>query len=80
MPDAVTGAAPEPTVSAEAVARRIELRRASRLFNDAMPIGRVDPETGRALNLQNFGCRPRGSRRSSHPTLGSRKRGRSLAC
>ena len=35
VPDAVTGAAPAPPASAEAVARRVELRRVGRLLNDA---------------------------------------------
>ena len=35
VPDAVTGAAPAPTASAEAVARRVELRCVDRRLNDA---------------------------------------------
>ena len=45
MPDAAGGAAPEPTARAEAVARRVELRRVGRLLND--PVRAVHPARGR---------------------------------
>ena len=52
--DAVTGADPAPTASAEAVARRVELRRVGRLLNDATRAlhaarGRPAPQTLVAL-------------------------------
>ena len=52
VPDAVL--VPEPTASAEAVARRVELRRVGRLLNDAVRAvhalrGRPDSETVGAL-------------------------------
>ena len=48
------GAAPESTASAEAIARRVELRRVGRLLNDAVRAahgarGRAGPETLDAL-------------------------------